>query len=81
MVACGDDKKKDEKKDAQTTEAPAPGEEKKDDVKSLANQIFEAIQSDDEEAIKALNKKIEGLSEADQKALTDEVAKLMQEAM
>ena len=24
MVACADDKKKDEKKDAQTTEAPAP---------------------------------------------------------
>lgn len=61
--------------------AACGGEEKKDDAKSLAKQTFEAIQSEDVEALEALNKKFEALSEADQKAFEEELAKLMQEAM
>lgn len=63
--------------------AACGGEEKKaaNDPKALAKEAFEAIQSEDVEALEALNEKFEALSEADQKAFDEELAKLMQEAM
>ena len=56
-------------------------EKKKEDVKSLAKQTVEAVMSNDMEALDALEKKVEALSEADQEAFKAEVEKLMQEAM
>ncbi len=74
MVACADDKKKDEKKDAQATEAPAPaaGEQKDapapaaSNVDALINKAITAIQNNDEAAFDALQADFEKLSAEDQ---------------
>ena len=72
MVACGDDKKKDEKKDAQATEATAPaaGEEKGapavSNVDALINKAITAIENNDEAGFNALEAEYNKLSKEDQ---------------
>ena len=83
MVACGDDKKKDEQKDAQTTEAAAPaaGEEKDapaaSGVDALVQKTVKALQNDDEAALKALEAEYNKLSKKDQKKFDAAMAEAM----